>query len=161
MTTDFRIGTGFDVHRLAEGRKLLLGGVEIPSQKGSLAHSDGDVLLHAVIDALLGAAALGDIGLHFPDTDNKFKDISSIVLLKEIWQLVKEKGFVLANLDATLILEKPKIAPYINNMKVNIAATLETGVEKISVKATTTEGLGFTGTGEGVAAQVVLLLAAT
>ncbi len=161
MTMDFRIGTGFDVHRLAEGRKLLLGGVEIPSQKGSLAHSDGDVLLHAVIDALLGAAALGDIGLHFPDTDNKFKDISSIVLLKEIWQLVKEKGFVLANLDATLILEKPKIAPYINNMKVNIAATLETGVEKISVKATTTEGLGFTGTGEGVAAQVVLLLAAT
>jgi len=161
VTMDFRIGTGFDVHRLAEGRKLLLGGVEIPSQKGSLAHSDGDVLLHAVIDALLGAAALGDIGLHFPDTDNKFKDISSIVLLKEIWQLVKEKGFVLANLDATLILEKPKIAPYINNMKVNIAATLETGVEKISVKATTTEGLGFTGTGEGVAAQVVLLLAAT
>ena len=161
MTTDFRIGTGFDVHRLAEGRKLLLGGVEIPSQKGSLAHSDGDVLLHAVIDALLGAAALGDIGLHFPDTDDKFKDISSLVLLKKTWQLVKEKGFVLANLDATLILEKPKIAPYINNMKVNIAATLETGVEKISVKATTTEGLGFTGTGEGVAAQVVLLLAAT
>ncbi len=161
MTTDYRIGTGFDVHRLAEGRKLLLGGVEIPFQKGSLAHSDGDVLLHAVIDALLGAAALGDIGLHFPDTDNKYKDISSLVLLKKTWQLVKEKGFVLANLDATLILEKPKIAPYINNMKVNIAATLETGVEKISVKATTTEGLGFTGTGEGVAAQVVLLLAAT
>ncbi len=161
MTTDYRIGTGFDVHRLAEGRKLLLGGVEIPSQKGSLAHSDGDVLLHAVIDALLGAAALGDIGLHFPDTDDKFKDISSLVLLKKTWQLVKEKGFVLANLDATLILEKPKIAPYINNMKVNIAATLETGVEKILVKATTTEGLGFTGTGEGVAAQVVLLLAAT
>ncbi len=160
MTTDIRIGTGFDVHRLAEGRKLLLGGVEIPSRKGTLAHSDGDVLLHAVIDALLGAAALGDIGLHFPDTDDNFKDISSIFLLKKTWQLVKKNRFVLGNLDATLILEKPKIAPYIRQMRVAIAEILETEIENVSIKATTTEGLGFTGTGEGVAAQVVLLLAA-
>jgi len=155
---NIKIGIGYDVHRLVEGRYLWLGGVQIPSIKGCLAHSDGDVLLHALADAMLGALALGDIGTHFPETDSKYKNISSTILLQQTWQIVKHKGFFVGNIDATIILQKPKIAPFINEMRAIISAILETNVDNISVKATTTEGLGFTGTGEGVAAQAVVLL---
>ncbi len=158
MADNFKIGTGYDVHRLVEGRPLRLGGVQIPFNKGCLAHSDGDVLIHAIIDALLGALALGDIGNHFPDTDSRYKDISSVVLLQKTILLVKQRGFIIGNLDTTLVLQQPKVSPFISEMRLVIAKTLETSIENVSIKATTTEGLGITGTGEGVAAQAVVLL---
>ena len=158
MNTDIRIGTGYDVHRLVEGRLLWLGGVNIPFKKGCLAHSDGDVLIHAICDALLGALALGDIGNYFPDSDPQYKNISSVVLLKEVWSLVKQKGYRLENLDTTLILEEPKVSTYVLAMRNIIAQALETDIDNISIKATTTEGLGITGRGEGVAAQTLVLL---
>lgn len=153
-----RIGQGYDVHRLCEGRKMILGGVEIPYDKGLLGHSDADVLIHAVMDALLGAAALGDIGQHFPDTDERYKGISSVELLKAVAGLLQENGYLIENVDSTIIAQKPKLAPYRPQMAENIAEAL--GVEKsqVSVKATTEEGLGFTGLGEGIAAQAVALL---
>ncbi|RLD90155.1 MAG: 2-C-methyl-D-erythritol 2,4-cyclodiphosphate synthase [Bacteroidetes bacterium] len=158
MADNFKIGTGYDVHRLVEGRPLWLGGVKIPFIKGCLAHSDGDVLLHAIIDALLGALALGDIGNHFPDTDSRYKDISSVVLLQKTILLVKQRGFIIGNLDTTLVLQQPKVSSFISEMRLVIAKILETNIENVSIKATTTEGLGFSGTGEGVAAQAVVLL---
>ena len=158
MNVDIRIGTGYDVHRLVEGRLLWLGGVNIPFKKGCLAHSDGDVLIHAICDALLGALALGDIGNHFPDNDPKYKNISSVVLLKEVWSFVKHKGYLLGNLDSTLVLQEPKVSGYILAMRHIIAKALETDIDSISIKATTTEGLGITGRGEGVAAQASVLL---
>ena len=150
-----RIGQGYDVHRLVEGRQLIMGGVEIPYEKGLLGHSDADVLLHAIKDALLGAAALGDIGKHFPDTDERYKGASSIMLLKEVNRLIQDKGYVVNNVDATIIAQKPKMAPHIHQMRENIALALNVDMDWINVKATTTEGLGFTGTGEGIAAQAV------
>ncbi len=150
-----RIGQGYDVHRLVEGRQLIMGGVEIPYEKGLLGHSDADVLLHAIKDALLGAAALGDIGKHFPDTDERYKGASSIMLLKEVNRLIQDKGYVVNNVDATIIAQKPKMAPHIHQMRENIALALDVDMDWINVKATTTEGLGFTGTGEGIAAQAV------
>lgn len=153
-----RIGTGFDVHRLVEGRKLILGGVEIPWENGLEGHSDADVLVHALIDALLGAAALPDIGRLFPDTDEAYKGISSIALLDKVGMLVSEKGYKLANADITVICQQPKLAPYIDEMKVNIARSLGVEPEAIGIKATTTEKLGFTGRGEGIAAEAVCLL---
>jgi len=158
MQADFRIGTGYDVHRLAEERTLWLGGVQIPFAKGCVAHSDGDVLLHAVCDALLGALALGDIGGHFPDNDAQYKNISSIILLKRVYDLVIQKGFRLVNMDATILLQEPKITPYVVDMRNQIAQTLGVEIEAVSIKATTTEGLGFIGHGEGVAAQGVVML---
>lgn len=154
----FRIGQGFDVHQLTEGRPLILGGIEIPYEKGLLGHSDADVLLHTVADACLGAIGEGDIGRHFPDTDPEFKDADSAKLLEHVWELVKEKGYELVNADCTIIAQKPKMAPYIKDMKTRIAQLLETDVENINVKATTTEKLGFTGRGEGIASQVAVLL---
>lgn len=153
-----RIGQGYDVHRLVEGRKLILGGVEIPYEKGLLGHSDADVLLHAVMDALLGAAALGDIGQHFPDTDEKYKGISSMELLTCVGALLQENGFLIENIDATVIAQRPKLLPYRPRMAENIANAL--GIEKsqVSVKATTEEGLGFTGCGEGISSQAIALL---
>lgn len=150
-----RVGMGYDVHKLVEGRKLILGGVEIPYEKGLLGHSDADVLLHAIKDALLGASALGDIGKHFPDTNEKFKGVSSIKLLLEVNNMLNKKGYKVNNIDATIIAQKPKMAPYIEKMRTNIADTLGVGVDFINVKATTTEGLGFTGSGEGIAAQAI------
>jgi len=146
-----RIGTGYDVHRLVEGRKLIIGGVDIPHEKGLLGHSDADVLLHAVCDALLGAAGLGDIGRHFPDTDHRFKGISSLKLLGEVGRLLEEKGFRVNNIDATIVAERPKMAPHIAAMSANIAAAIGIDVSAVNVKATTTEGLGFAGRGEGIA----------
>lgn len=154
-----RIGQGYDVHRLVGGRKLILGGVEIPYEKGLLGHSDADVLLHTIMDALLGAAAKGDIGKHFPDTDERFKGISSIVLLEEVKKVLAEEGYKVINIDATIVAQKPKMAPYILNMRENIARVLDVSVDQINVKATTTEGLGFTGIGEGIAAYAVCLIA--
>ena len=153
-----RIGQGYDVHRLVEGRDLILGGVNIPYEKGLLGHSDADVLVHAVMDALLGAAALGDIGQHFPDTDPKYKGISSIELLKHVGGLLEEHGYVIENIDATIIAQRPKLAPYRPQMAVNIAEALHLDVSQVSVKATTEEGLGFTGTGEGISSQAITLL---
>lgn len=153
-----RIGMGYDVHRLVTDRKLIIGGVCIPFNKGLLGHSDADVLLHAIMDALLGAAALGDIGKHFPDTDGKFKDISSLLLLSEVKKLLDSKGYKIENLDATIIAEKPKMAPYIPNIIENISKALSIDPSKINVKATTEEGLGFTGQGEGIASQCICLL---
>jgi 2-C-methyl-D-erythritol 2,4-cyclodiphosphate synthase len=150
-----RIGQGYDVHRLVDGRKLIIGGVEIPHEKGLLGHSDADVLLHAIKDALLGAAALGDIGKHFPDTDERYKGASSMMLLKEVNRLIQGKGYGVNNVDATIIAQKPKMAPHIHQMRENIALALDVDIDWINVKATTTEGLGFTGTGEGIAAQAV------
>ena len=150
-----RIGFGFDVHRLEEGRKLILGGVEIPFEKGLLGHSDADVLLHAICDALLGAAALGDIGKHFPDSDVRYKGISSLELLSHVGKLLKLNGYTIGNIDSTLVLEKPKIAPYSEAMKRNIAAALGLAEEKVSIKATTNEGMGFIGVGEGAVAYAV------
>jgi len=155
-----RIGQGFDVHQLVEGRKLIVGGVEIPHDKGLLGHSDADVLLHAICDALLGAAALGDIGRHFADTEAKYKDIDSRILLRESLHLVREQGFRVGNLDATIIAQAPKMAPHIPQMVVNIAADLRVEKGAVNVKATTTEQLGFSGRGEGIAAQAVVLLLA-
>lgn len=153
-----RIGQGYDVHKLAEGRSLILGGVEIPWQKGLLGHSDADVLVHAVMDALLGAAALGDIGEHFPDTDPEYKGISSIELLKRVGGLLEEKGYIIENIDSTVIAENPRLAPYRNQMAQNIARALKLDVSRVSVKATTEEGLGYTGTGEGISSQAITLL---
>ena len=153
-----RIGQGYDVHRLSEQRELILGGVNIPYEKGLLGHSDADVLVHAVMDALLGAAALGDIGQHFPDTDSKYKGISSMELLREVGSLLKTHGFVVGNIDATIIAEKPKLASYRPQMAENIAEVLHLNKGRVSVKATTEEGLGFTGRGEGIAAQAAVLL---
>lgn len=153
-----RIGQGYDVHRLVEGRKLIIGGVDIPYEKGLLGHSDADVLLHAVMDALLGAAALGDIGQHFPDSDERYKGISSIALLKEVGKLLQENGYMIENIDSTVIAQRPKLLPYRPQMAENIAAALGIEKEQVSVKATTEEGLGFTGTGEGISAQAIALL---
>ncbi len=153
-----RIGQGFDVHQLVEDRKLIIGGVEIPYEKGLLGHSDADVLLHAICDALLGAAALGDIGRHFADTDAKFKNIDSRILLREVAHLVREQGFRVGNVDATIIAQAPKMAPHIAHMVANIAADLRVEKSAINVKATTTEKLGLTGRGEGIAAQAVAML---
>lgn len=153
-----RAGTGFDVHRLTEGRPLILGGVKIPFEKGLLGHSDADVLIHALMDALLGAAALGDIGQHFPDTDEAYRGISSLVLLEKVKLLLEEELYKISNVDMTVIAQRPKIKPYINDMKKNIAETLEIEESRINIKATTTEQLGFTGREEGIAAQAVCLL---
>ena len=153
-----RIGMGYDVHKLVEGRKLILGGVEIPYEKGLLGHSDADVLLHAIMDALLGAAALGDIGKHFPDTDPAYKGISSLKLLEHVAGLLEEHRFVIENIDATIIAQKPKMRPYIDRMRENIAAALQVDLDQINVKATTEEGLGFTGNGEGISSQAVCML---
>ena len=153
-----RIGHGYDVHRLVEGRKLILGGVEISYTKGLLGHSDADVILHAISDALLGAVALGDIGKHFPDSDEKYKGADSLVLLKEVMSLLKNKGYKVVNVDATVLAERPKLAPYIDKMRQNIADALSVEVDCISVKATTEEGLGFTGAGEGIAAHALCLV---
>ena len=155
---DLRTGTGFDVHRLTEGRKLILGGVEIPFEKGSLGHSDADVLLHAVMDALLGAAALGDIGRHFPDSDDSFRGISSLLLLKKTGELLSKNGWSIGNIDATVIAERPKIAPHTEKMISNIAKTLGIEESRINIKGTTTEKLGFCGRGEGIAAQASALI---
>lgn len=154
----FRIGQGFDVHQLTEGRPLIIGGIEIPYEKGLLGHSDADVLLHTITDACLGAIGEGDIGRHFPDTDPAFKDADSAKLLEYIWGMIKEKGYELVNADCTIIAQKPKMAPYIEQMKNRIAELLECEPEQINVKATTTEKLGFTGRGEGIASQAVVLL---
>ena len=153
-----RIGMGYDVHRLVEDRKLIMGGVEIPYEKGLLGHSDADVLLHAIMDALLGAAALGDIGKHFPDTDPAFKGISSVKLLQRVGELLEENKFLIENIDATIIAQAPKMRPYIDQMRQNIASALQIEAEQVSVKATTEEGLGFTGTGEGISAQAICML---
>ena len=153
-----RIGTGYDVHRLVSGRKLILGGVDIPYEFGLQGHSDADVLLHAIMDALLGALSLGDIGKHFPDTDEKYKDISSLKLLEYCRDLIKEKGYKIGNIDSTVIAQKPKLSPFIETMRQNIANTLQCDVSKISVKATTEEHLGFTGRLEGISAQAVCIL---
>ena len=153
-----RIGHGYDVHRLVEGRALILGGVHIPFEKGLDGHSDADVLTHAVMDALLGAAALGDIGKLFPDTDDRYLGADSIALLREVDRRLTEAGYRLGNLDVTVIAQRPKLAPYINQMRQNLAAALRTELQNVSVKATTEEHLGFTGSGEGIAAHAVCLL---
>ena len=158
MNTQFRIGHGYDVHRLTPGRALVLGGVTIPYEKGLLGHSDADVLTHAVMDALLGAAALGDIGLHFPDSDPAFAGADSIALLRHVAALLLERGFILGNLDCTVIAQAPKLRPFIEQMRQNLAAACGADVSQVSVKATTEEGLGFTGCGEGIAAHAVALV---
>ena len=161
MNKGFRIGHGYDVHRLVSDRKLILGGVEIPFERGLLGHSDADVLLHAVADALLGAAALGDIGCLFPDTDAQYAGADSLVLLRQVAGRVREAGFSVCNVDATVLMQRPKLRPFIETMRRNIAAALDVPVSAVSVKATTEEGLGFTGAGEGVAAHSVCLLCPT
>ena len=155
---NFRIGSGFDVHRLVEGRKLILGGVEVPYTLGLLGHSDADVALHALMDALLGAAALGDIGRHFPDTDAAFKDADSRVLLRQVLKLVQQEGWQVNNVDVTIIAQKPKLAGYILHMRECIAQDLQVDIGAVNVKATTTEKLGYTGRGEGIAAEAVASL---
>jgi 2-C-methyl-D-erythritol 2,4-cyclodiphosphate synthase len=154
----FRVGQGFDVHQLTEGRPLIIGGITIPYEKGLLGHSDADVLLHTVADACLGAIGEGDIGRHFPDTDEAFKDADSAKLLEHVWAIVKEKGYILGNIDCTIIAQKPKMAPYIGDMQKRIAELLEADASQVNVKATTTEKLGFTGRGEGIASQAAVLL---
>ncbi|WP_461205719.1 2-C-methyl-D-erythritol 2,4-cyclodiphosphate synthase [Clostridium sp. DL1XJH146] len=153
-----RIGMGYDVHKLVENRKLILGGVDIPFEKGLLGHSDADVLIHAIMDSLLGAAALGDIGKHFPDTDNKYKGISSIKLLEHVQILLKKNNFEIVNIDATIIAQKPKMAPHIDTMRINISNSLKININQINIKATTEEGLGFTGNGLGISSQSICLL---
>ena len=153
-----RIGHGYDVHRLVEGRKLILGGVEIPYEKGLLGHSDADVLVHAVMDALLGAAALGDIGGHFPDSDPRYEGADSLALLREVCRILREAGFEPGNVDATIVAQAPKLAPHIPAMRRNIAAAAAMDISRVSVKATTEERLGFTGEGMGIAAQAVALI---
>ncbi|MDE2117718.1 MAG: 2-C-methyl-D-erythritol 2,4-cyclodiphosphate synthase [Betaproteobacteria bacterium] len=153
-----RVGQGFDVHQLVEGRKLIIGGVEIPHDKGLLGHSDADVLLHAICDALLGAAALGDIGRHFADSDAQYRNIDSRILLREVVRMVTNQGFHIGNVDATIIAQAPKMAPHIPRMVENIAADLGVAMNAVNVKATTTEKLGYTGRSEGIAAQAVVLL---
>jgi 2-C-methyl-D-erythritol 2,4-cyclodiphosphate synthase len=156
-----RIGHGYDVHRLVADRKLILGGVDIPYEKGLLGHSDADVLLHAIADAILGAMAMGDIGKHFPDTDPAYKGASSIKLLRHVAALAFERGYRVGNLDATIVAQRPKLAPHIEEMRRNLATTLEVEQERINVKATTTEELGFAGRGEGIAAYAVVIMART
>ena len=153
-----RVGMGYDVHKLVEGRDLILGGVKIPYEKGLLGHSDADVLLHAIMDALLGAAALGDIGKHFPDTDPVYKGASSIRLLEEVGRMIDEKLYVIGNIDATIIAQRPKMAPHIEQMRKNVAEALHIEVDQVNIKATTEEGLGFTGTGEGISSQAIASL---
>lgn len=153
-----RVGMGYDVHKLVEGRDLIIGGVKIPYEKGLLGHSDADVLLHAIMDALLGAAALGDIGKHFPDTDPKYKGADSLDLLKEVYKLLDKNDYVVENIDATIIAQAPKMRPYIDEMRINIAHALRIEMSQVNVKATTEEGLGFTGTGEGISSQAICLL---
>ena len=160
MTT-LRIGHGYDVHRLVEGRRLILGGVDIPWEKGLLGHSDADVLVHAIMDALTGAAQLGDIGKLFPDTDPAYADISSLKLLREVGRLLSEKGFAVVNIDATLLAQAPKVGPYRPRMAANVAEALGIDPEQVNIKATTEEGLGFTGDGSGMAAHAVVLLEKT
>lgn len=154
----YRVGHGYDVHKLTEGRKLILGGVDIPYEKGLLGHSDADVLVHSVCDALLGASALGDIGMHFPDTDAQYKNADSIVLLKKVCSLLLNNDYRICNIDVTVIAQRPKISKYIVNMRENIACACGIDVSQVSVKATTEEGLGFTGTGEGIAAHCVTMI---
>ncbi|GAA0728715.1 2-C-methyl-D-erythritol 2,4-cyclodiphosphate synthase [Clostridium malenominatum] len=153
-----RIGIGYDVHKLVEERKLIIGGVEIPHEKGLLGHSDADVLLHAIMDSILGAAALGDIGKYFPDKDSSFKDINSVKLLKEVKKIVEREGYSIVNIDSTIIAQNPKMAPHIEKMREIISSTLDIELDMINVKATTEEGLGFTGIGEGISAQSICLL---
>ena len=153
-----RVGMGYDVHRLVENRKLILGGVEIPYEKGLLGHSDADVLLHAIMDALLGAAGLGDIGKHFPDSDEKYKGMSSIKLLEHVGKLLEENMFIINNIDATIIAQRPKVGPYRHEMVKNIAKALKIEENLVNVKATTEEGLGFTGSGEGISSQAIASL---
>jgi 2-C-methyl-D-erythritol 2,4-cyclodiphosphate synthase len=155
---NMRIGTGYDVHRLVEGKNLIIGGVHIPYEKGLLGHSDADVLLHAIMDSLLGAAALGDIGKHFPDSDVKYKNINSMKLLEEVKNLIGHNGYKIINVDATIIAQNPKVSPYIEKMRENIAGVLDISIDMINVKSTTEEGLGFTGKGEGIAAQGICLI---
>ncbi len=153
-----RVGIGYDVHKLVEGRKLILGGVEIPNPKGLAGHSDADIISHAIADALLGAAALGDLGKHFPETDKRWKDASSLNILKKVGEMVREHKFKILNLDVSLALESPKIAPYVMQMRLNISNTMGLQLDQISVKATTSEGMGFVGSGEGAAAYAVALI---
>ena len=153
-----RVGMGYDVHRLVPERNLIIGGVKIPYEKGLLGHSDADVLLHAIMDALLGAAALGDIGKHFPDNDPAYKGADSLMLLGRVGEILSEEGYVIENIDSTIIAQKPKMAPHIEQMRKNIADTLGLDISRVNVKATTEEGLGFTGTGEGISAQTVALI---
>lgn len=158
MNPQFRIGSGYDVHEFAESRKLIIGGVEISHSKGLLGHSDADVLLHAICDAMLGALALGDIGMHFPNTDEKYKDADSKKLLKHVDELIHANGYEVSNIDSTVLLQKPKLSPYVNEMRRTIAEIVNLSVAQISIKATTTEGLGFVGREEGCAAHAVVLL---
>ena len=153
-----RVGLGYDVHKLVYDRNLIIGGVNIPYEKGLLGHSDADVLLHAISDALLGAAALGDIGTHFPDTDEAYKGASSIALLKEVGILIKNKGYKIGNIDATIIAQKPKMLPFIGEMRKNIASALDINIDQVNVKATTEEGLGFTGSLDGISSQCIALI---
>ena len=155
---NYRTGIGFDVHAFAEGRNLIIGGVHIPYEKGLLGHSDADVLLHAICDALLGALALGDIGKHFPDTDPKYKNTDSIELLKNVFALIKSKNYIIGNVDAVVAMQKPKLSPYIEEMRKNISGALESSIEQISVKATTTEKLGYVGREEGVSSMATVML---
>lgn len=155
---NIRVGLGYDVHKLAEDRKLIIGGVDIPYEKGLLGHSDADVLIHAIMDAMLGACKLGDIGQHFPDTDPKYAGISSITLLKHVGALLKDKGYSIVNIDSIIVAQKPKMAPHIAEMEKNISKALNLDVDLINVKATTEEKLGFTGAGEGIAAKAVCLV---
>jgi 2-C-methyl-D-erythritol 2,4-cyclodiphosphate synthase len=154
----FRIGIGYDVHALTEGRELVLGGVHVPFSKGLAGHSDADVLTHALCDALLGAAALGDLGSHFPDSDEKFKDADSLLLLKEVDKMIHSSGYQIGNIDAIIVAQKPKMAPFIPGMQKTLSRVLNISIDRISIKATTTESLGFAGRGEGIAAQVAALL---
>ncbi len=158
MSAQFKIGYGFDVHQLVENRKLILGGIEIPFEKGLLGHSDADVLIHAICDAMLGALALGDIGKHFPNNDPSYKDADSKILLKKVNELINANGFIIGNIDSTVILEQPKLLNHIPQMRKVIAEILDTGIENISIKATTNEGMGFIGKGDGCAAHAVVLL---
>jgi 2-C-methyl-D-erythritol 2,4-cyclodiphosphate synthase len=158
LKLNFRTGFGFDVHAFAEGRKLIIGGIEIPYDKGLEGHSDADVLLHAICDAMLGALALGDIGIHFPNTDERWKDADSSLLLKHVIELINSKGYELGNLDCVLAMEKPKISPYVNQIRMRISEIIEADIEQISIKATTTEKLGFVGRTEGVVSFATVLL---
>ncbi len=153
-----RIGMGYDVHRLAADRTLVLGGVTVPYKKGLLGHSDADVLAHAIMDALLGAAGAGDIGRHFPDTDSQYKDISSMILLVRVKDLLTEKGLKVVNIDSVIVAQEPRLAAYMENMAANVAAALEIGPSQVNIKATTTEGLGFTGAGDGIAAYAIAMI---
>lgn len=154
----FRVGHGYDVHKLVEDRKLIIGGVEIPHSKGLLGHSDADVLAHAICDALLGAAALGDIGKHFPDNDDRYKDVDSLVLLEKVCELIRNKGYEISNVDSTILAQAPKLRPYIDEMRSKLTKAMKLDIDELSVKATTEERLGFTGREEGIAAHAVVLL---